>query len=138
MFLRVYEKVRREAGQRGYQAFGAWGPQILKSSQFKQSVVVVEWLEAQGIAVMWTEVNLQAFVDHAFITVTPTIPHVGQLKNLRTLRSFLRALPRSEAAPLLDVQELEQVYSRILRPGLRERATLLSHLNLRQIRLHEE
>lgn len=135
VLVRLYEEARQKNGQFGYKVVREWNSQVLNSVQFKQGLTVTKWLKSNDVELSWSDTFLSGFINYAFKALNPHIPHIGQLKNKKLLREFLRSLPEQESAPQRDVESLEGLYSRVIRPELRQRASVLSHLNLRNISL---
>ena len=114
----VYERTRRDAGQRNYKLPFRQKEDITKDPVFKQFQTLVKWIEEFGWEVRWSEVSWKGYFSFCFKHLHPKRPQPGQLKNKKLLREFLRDLPDIPRRTKTDAQ-LQELYRSILRPELK-------------------
>lgn len=129
----AYEKVRRSHGQFGYRIFPELAPIVLELTPFKTSLTVVRWLQETGWKITWGEVHWQGYIKFAFRRMKPTIPHLGQLKNSKLLRSYLASAPNADEwePPKRSRADLERIYRDVIDPELAA-TPVLAALGLRR------
>ena len=137
LFAHFYQKTRRRHGQFGYDIFGSlkFRPVVLKTRRFSELRTIVSWLMENGWKVTWAEFHWQGYVEFAFQWMKPTIPMPGQLRNKRLLGEYIKSQPtnvEARAPARYSWEELKALYTRKLRPEIRNRGALMAALNLRQ------
>jgi hypothetical protein len=111
-----YERVRREY-QGGYRLWPVLGPEILEGASFKTAMTVAAWCQRLRWNLTWREVRWQGYIKSAFRQLAPTIPHLGQLKNRRLVRTYVAAAPKWKP-PSRTSAQLDALYRRVLHPSL--------------------
>jgi len=110
-----YQLVRRELANQWIVIFGtARGPQIKRHRLFRTFETVRKWLEAGGWRISWMDYHWMGYLRFVFKTLSPTVPHPGQLKNKKLLGDYMSKLP--EADPGLvqrDAEQLRDLYARV-------------------------
>jgi len=119
-FAFAYEKIRRSHGQFGYRVFPELAPVVVTLPVFKTCLTVVRWLEQTGWKITWAEIHWQGFIKFAFREMKPSIPQVGQLKNMRLLRRYLSSAPDAKKwePPKRSREDLERIYRDVIDPAL--------------------
>lgn len=130
VFALAYERVRRNQGHFGYRIFPELAPAVLELHSFKTCLTVVLWLDQTGWKISWSEIHWQGYIKYAFRELRPTIPHVGQLKNMRLLRSYLASAPDDWEPPQRSSADLDRIYRKVLDPELAT-TSMLAALGLR-------
>lgn len=117
VFMLAYQKARREV-QGGYRLAPTFGPEIMLRPVFKQCRTVMRWLEKEGWKITWREVHWRGYLKHCFESMAPTVPHPGQLRNMRLLRSYLSTVGDNKPKHVRSALELHNLYNRVLRPEI--------------------
>lgn len=120
-FASTYARVRKSY-QAGYKIFKVDGPEVLRDRRFNTAKTLAKWFK-QSWSVSRKQPNLEGYVAYCFKRLAPTVPHMGQLKNLKLLGEFIAAAPELEVKEL-QPHELTALYRKCLSPELRHTQTL--------------
>lgn len=131
----AYEKCRQDRGQFGYKVFKDRDNIDCDSAIFKTFITVVSWLRSLGWTVGFKEVNWQGFVSFVFDNL-PSMPMPGQLKNKQLLREYLTSSGDREVAPVRSPEEMQKIYSRVLRPEILRSTTFQEVIGIKQVEAH--
>jgi len=122
-FADAYRRVRRQY-QNGFTNFREQSPETLNTPKFKTARTLAKWFKLSW-SVTRKQPNLEGYVSYVFKRLSPTIPHLGQLKNAKLLGEFIAAAPEIEIKQLKP-HELTALYRKALSPELRHTQTLAS------------
>ena len=120
-FATTYARVRKRH-QGGYRLFKADGPEIVNDPRFKTARTLALWFK-KSWNVSRKQPNLEGYVAYCFKRLSPTVPHLGQLRNNKLLGEFISAAPEIEVKSLKP-HELTELYRKALSPELRHTQTL--------------
>lgn len=113
----AYQELRAELGEKGFFLFSRYDDSILNNKIFKTLGTIRAWLESQGFQIGWTFTSWFGYLRHVFEKSRPTIPHPGQLKNLRRLQEYMSYDSVSkETYQVQNAEKLKAMYSRIIDP----------------------
>lgn len=134
LLLVAYERERRKI-QYGYRAIKEQNITVVNSVMFKQAKTVVAWLDSMNYSVTWSRSTWCGYVKFVFESLAPKVPFIGQLKNVKLLRQYIRSGYKSEVEPIMTREELHKYYDSVLRPELRGNYPVQAVLGLRGTRV---
>lgn len=113
-FAFAYERARASR-QRGFKLWRKFSKESLDTPKFRTARTLSKWFQEKW-SVTRKEVNLDGYVEYVFDRLSPTIPHLGQLKNERLIREFISSCPNPKKVRLniKSESEMRDLYRSIL------------------------